>query len=302
MVSVKQAGTRAGYGGLLLAVALLSGFSFGCGYWFGGSSCRTLALLLDSVCSEASGHQIGGEGQHGLVAILADLVALSGQFKKPFLQSAPYYLMAADLFSGRADDREHGVLVREVGDEGYVNFSVLVSQGHSIANYKVVEDTDEKPQLAYFMPDRSSVPLPKRIFRLRRIPNVFFELVLQGHGLLNVQHNHKISAFWIFNPNFRTLTINAYAYPFECSGAFGIKENPRVSADLAGYRMGLDYELTDFLHCQSPVRQFNMAANSAVLAEPSNLHAIQCTATAHFSAQPGRLVNGGFPKSEGVKA
>jgi hypothetical protein len=341
MDSVKQAGVRVGYGGLLLVVALLSGFSFGCGYWLRGSSCRTLSLLLDSVCSDTSGHQVGSKGQHGPLAILADLESLAGQLEKPLFQPAPNHVMAADLFRGRTDDREHRAFVLEVGDEEYVHFSMLVSQGHSITNYEVVENTDEKPQLAYFMPDRSFVPMPKRICRLRRIPNVFVELVLQGHSIhwgdctgASVNQNVSVNFMPVYlsagraqrnshggsecgndllsmrnignlsvlvsqghgllNVHYQELVFQsrnqltiqskfADSYEHRSMPAGEVQKHKRCPfSGFPQFSMRSQKTLIERVNRFVSGKQRDLAIFLAMLAKPSQVHGIQCTASAHF--------------------
>jgi hypothetical protein len=224
--SVKKAFSR----WLRLVLPLLAGASAAAGgtLWDGSLKVGGLGQFAAAE-ADLVRYQVGGKGQHGPLAILADLVALSGQFEKPFLQSAPYSLMATDLFSGRTDDREQGVLVGKVSDEGYVNFSVLVSQGHLTI----------------------SSSAPWRFVSGWIVADLFRDWAIITSAPANLTASSSLNSRITFRP-IRTLMVG---------DTFGLSLSTRSDSSMASM-----------------------------------------ISSAHFGVQPGRLVNGGFPKSEGVKA
>ncbi len=120
---------------LVLSALLWIGASAAAGDTLWGGSLKVGGLRGDLQASESvqpdlMGYQVGGEGQHGLVAVLSKLEPMAAQLEKAFLQARPNYLGVSDLFRGRANYRQRGALVFEVLNERDFYLSVLVSQGH----------------------------------------------------------------------------------------------------------------------------------------------------------------------------
>jgi hypothetical protein len=140
MDSVKKTFSR----WLRLALPLLAGASAAAGGTLWGGSLKVGGFGNEVQASQAVQpdllrYQFWTEGQHRPVSAFADLESHAFQFQDALLKSAPNRRLSADGFRGRADDGQYRALVFKVGDEGNVNFSVLVSQGHSLAGGRQIQ-------------------------------------------------------------------------------------------------------------------------------------------------------------------